>query len=53
MIVLLTEFVLRCRKAGIVPNEKHIEAFLNSHNKIKYRETFIKLCFYHWNELIE
>lgn len=53
MITLLTEFVLRCRSKGIRPDESHIQAYLGNVGKLQYMETFTKLCFYHWDELIE
>ena len=53
MISLLTEFVLRCRAKGLIPDESHIEAFLDSVKKLEYKDTFIRICFYHWDELIK
>lgn len=53
MISYLTEFVIRCKKAGIKPNEKHIDAYLSSIGKTKYTEPFIRICFWYWDELTE
>lgn len=47
-LTLLLEFVGKCDRAGITPNEKHIDAFLNSIDRYDLRINFIKFCFYHW-----
>jgi len=53
MINYLTEFVLRCHKKGIRPDESHIQAYLGNVGKLEYLEPFIKICFWYWDELIE
>jgi hypothetical protein len=50
MTSYLYEFIGKCDRAGITPDEKHIDAFLNQYNKFSLRENFIKFCFYNWED---
>ena len=56
MISYLTEFVYSCSSVGIVPDEKHIIAYLRKVNRIDLKDDFIRFCFYCWEnkeEMIE
>lgn len=46
----LKSFIKRCNNSNIVPNEKHIEAYLTTCNSLEMKETFTKFCFYFWDE---
>ena len=48
MISLLIEFVKTCDRVNLTPSEKHIDAFLNSVGEYRYRDRFIRFCFYEW-----
>lgn len=53
MITLLYDFSNQCSKAGIVPSERHIDAFLMKVYRTDLREEFIKFCFYSWDNRME
>ena len=46
----LLEFIGVCNLMDVTPDDKHIEAFLNSCDSHQYLNKFIKYCFYYWNE---
>ena len=53
MIALLYDFQNQCSKAGILPSERHIDAFLMKVCRMDLREHFIKFCFYSWENRME
>jgi hypothetical protein len=48
MTVFIYEFIHKCDSAGVTPAETQIDWFLKMVNKPQYRDSFIKFCFYHW-----
>ena len=50
MINLLLEFIGKCNNSKATPSEREIESFLNCANEMKYKNTFIKWCFYYWED---
>ena len=53
MISLMYDFQNQCSKAGIVPSERHIDAFLMKVCRMDLREHFIHFCFYSWENRME
>ena len=48
MICLLYEFCARLHKANVVPNDRIIELYLMSVQRLDLKDEFIKFCFYNW-----
>ena len=53
MITLLYDFINQCQNLGVTPNESHIDAFLRKADGLRYREDFIRFCFYNWERRME
>ena len=53
MITLMYDFINQCEVLGYTPDERHIDAFLNKANAMHHRNSFIKFCFYSWENRME
>jgi hypothetical protein len=46
----LEGFIGRCKRLKVVPDEKHIDVYLEQCNSLEMRNIFIKYCFYYWDQ---
>lgn len=53
MITLMYDFINQCEVLGYTPDEKHIDAFLKKADAMHHRNSFIKFCFYSWENRME
>jgi len=47
------DFIHQCDKLNYTPDEKHIDAFLKKADAMQHRNSFIKFCFYNWDNRME